>query len=119
MVYFSSGLVFETAHLFCAAQLQGYLHDDAWLRHARHANAMAARLAHGLAAVPGVTLSAPVEANIVFCQLPEAVLSGLQAAGFMFYTGRWAPGVARLVTSFATREDEVDALLAEAGRLAG
>jgi threonine aldolase len=80
---------------------------------------MAARLAHGLAAVPGVTLSAPVEANIVFCQLPEAVLSGLQAAGFMFYTGRWAPGVARLVTSFATREDEVDALLAEATRLAG
>ena len=65
-----------------------------------------------------MTLNAPVEANIVFCQLPEAVLSGLQAAGFMF-TGRWAPGVARLVTSFATREDEVDALLAEAGRLAG
>jgi threonine aldolase len=131
IVVFDPGLARELAfrrkragHLlsktrFCAAQLQGYLHDDAWLRHARHANAMAARLAHGLAAVPGVTLSAPVEANIVFCQLPEAVLSGLQAAGFMFYTGRWAPGVARLVTSFATREDEVDALLAEAGRLAG
>ena len=49
IVVFDPGLVRELAfrrkragHLlsktrFCAAQLQGYLHDDAWLRHARHA----------------------------------------------------------------------------------
>ncbi len=99
---------------FCAAQLHGYLHDDAWLRHARHANAMATRLASGLAAMPGVQLSAPVEANMLFCQLPEAMITALLAQGFQFYHGRWAAGVARLVTSFATRPEQVDALLAAA-----
>ena len=48
---------------FLSAQLEAYLADDLWLRNARHANAMAAALAEGLAELPGAVLSHPVEAN--------------------------------------------------------
>ena len=41
-------------HRFLAAQMDAYLADGLWLACARHANAMAARLADGLAAIPGV-----------------------------------------------------------------
>ena len=95
---------------FCTAQLEAYLRDDLWLRNARHANAMALRLACGLQA-SGVELTSRVEANIVFCKLPLAAIKSLLQAGFRFYHDRWEPGVVRFVTSFATQADDVDALL--------
>ena len=39
-------------HRFLAAQMEAYLSDGLWLDCARHSNAMAARLATGLAALP-------------------------------------------------------------------
>ena len=104
---------------FVSAQLEAYLTDDLWLRLARHANDMAARLAAGLAAVPGVRLCHPVEANEVFVQMPEALIRALLAHGFQFY--RW-PGEQdtrlRLVTAFSTQPAEVTALLDAAMRYA-
>jgi threonine aldolase len=98
---------------FVAAQLDAYLEDGLWLRNARHANAMAARLAAALERIAEVRLCHPVEANEVFVALPEAVIAALAAEGFKFY--RWggadAPCI-RLVTSFATTADAVDALAA-------
>ncbi len=46
------------------------------------------------------------------------MIDGLLAQGFRFYTGRWDERVARLVTSFATTEEDVDLLLEAAGKLA-
>ncbi|QNP74693.1 low specificity L-threonine aldolase [Streptomyces roseirectus] len=101
---------------FQSAQVDAYLTDGLWLRNAAHANAMAARLQDGLKAVPGVELLGAADANILFVRLPQPVIDGLLADGFVFYHDRWGPGVVRLVTSFATTEEEVDALLAGAGR---
>lgn len=104
---------------FLSAQLDAYLADDLWLRNARHANAMAARLAEGLAALPGVALLHPVEANEIFARLPEAMIEGLLAGGFAFY--RWGPPAnheVRLVTAFDTDPADVDAFLAAARGLA-
>ncbi|WP_409421916.1 low specificity L-threonine aldolase [Pseudaeromonas sp. ZJS20] len=103
---------------FLAAQMEAYLADDLWRHNARQANAMARRLADGLAQVPGLSLVAPVEANILFCQLPLPLIAALLAEGFDFYHDRWAPGVVRLVTSFATQELDVDHLLARVQALA-
>jgi threonine aldolase len=103
---------------FLSAQLEGYLEGDLWLRNARHANAMAARLDAGLAAVPGVRLVQKVQANELFVAMPDELIDALHAAGAHFY--RWidVPGepnpVVRLVTSFATTEGEVEAFLAAA-----
>jgi threonine aldolase len=104
---------------FLSAQLQAYLHDDLWLRHARHANAMAARLVEGLRALPGADLVNPVEANELFVRLPEAVIAGLLDRGFRFY--RWGGPTStevRLVTAFNTDPADVDRFLQAAHALA-
>jgi threonine aldolase len=100
-----------------SAQLEAWLADGLWLRLARHANAQAARLAAGLAGLPGAELAHPVEANAMFVRLPEPVLTGLEAAGFQFY--RWDGPLIRLVTAFDTDPAHVDAFLATAQRLCG
>jgi threonine aldolase len=105
---------------FAAVQLEAYLANDLWLNNARHANQMAARLAEGLASVPGVHLVHPVDGNQIFAELPEPVLSGLLAEGYLFY--RWdAEGVAtvRLVTAFNTRAEDIEGFIATAGRYGG
>ncbi len=94
---------------FLSAQLDAYLEGGLWLRNARHANRMAARLGAGLARQKTARLRHPVEANEVFVELPERVIRALDAQGFRFY--RWGGAEAmclRLVASFTTREDEVD-----------
>ncbi len=105
---------------FLSAQLVGYLDNGLWLRNARHANAAARRLADGLAALPGVELAQPVEANEIFARLPEAIANGMEQAGIGFY--RWASEethtLVRLVTSFATPAAHVDTTLDIARRLA-
>ncbi len=103
---------------FLSAQLEAYLADDLWLRNARHANAMAAALAEGLAALPGAKLSHPVEANEIFVTLPEPVIQGLFDRGFQFY--RWGPEAkreVRLVTAFNTDPAHVEAFLSAAREL--
>jgi threonine aldolase len=111
-------------HRFLAAQIEAYLADDLWLKLARHANAMADRLAAGLAAANFVPVW-PVEANEVFVALPSRIDARLKAAGASYYpwtTDALPTGVAvardvtlvRLVTSFATAADEVDRFVAVA-----
>ncbi|QIB34236.1 threonine aldolase family protein [Ancylobacter pratisalsi] len=100
---------------FLAAQMDAYLTDDLWLANARQANAMAARLAKGLAALEGVEMMGPVEANMMFARLPQPMIDGLLARGYKLYVDRWGARVVRLVTSFATTAEDVDALL-EAAR---
>jgi threonine aldolase len=97
---------------FLSAQLEAYLADDLWLRNARHANAMAARLAAGLAQLPAMRLRHPVEANEIFVEMPNAVIEALFARGFHFY--RWdgpEGNCVRLVTAFDTAAADVDAFL--------
>jgi threonine aldolase len=81
-------------------------------------NAMAARLAAGLATLPGIRLVQPVEANELFVSMSDNMIKALLTDGFEFY--RWAaspgePGpVVRLVTAFCTTEADVDELIAAA-----
>jgi threonine aldolase len=111
-------------HRFVAAQIEAYLADGLWLALARHANAMADRLAAGLAG-SGLPPVWPVEANEVFVALPAPIDARLKAAGASYYpwtTDSLPSGTAlprgstlvRLVTSFATTADEVDKFVATA-----
>ncbi len=97
---------------FLSAPWLGMLEGDAWLRHAAHANAMAQRLATGLAGNPGAKLLFPVEANGVFVALPDAVQQGLRERGWRFYNFI-AAGGARLMCAWDTQPESVDALLAD------
>ena len=103
---------------FLAAQMDAYLDDDLWLRNARHANAMAARLRDGLARLPGVDVGGPFDANILFPRLPARMVEGLLERGFAFYPDRRDGVAVRLVCSFATTPAAVDAFIAAARELA-
>jgi threonine aldolase len=101
---------------FVSAQFEAYLSDGLWLKLARHANAMAQRLAQGLTAalprLPGARLMHPVEANEVFVQLPASTIAGLRHAGFEFYDWPCEQGLAiRLVTAFNTEAADVELFL--------
>lgn len=99
---------------FISAQLLAYLENDRWLASAARANALAKRLAQGLAAVPGAELAHPVEANALFVKLPDTTIKKLRKGGAKFYD--WAPlehghTLIRLVTSFATPDDDIERFL--------
>jgi threonine aldolase len=104
---------------FLSAQLEAYLADGLWLRHAAHANRVAARLAGGLAPLAGARLRYPAEANEVFVELPEKAIGALAEAGFGFY--RWggeSSRCLRLVTAFDSRLEDADGFVAVARRYA-
>ena len=63
---------------FLAAQFNALLTDGLWLRNAAHANAMATRLAAGLAEIPGVEVVYPVQADAVFARLDPDHVAALQ-----------------------------------------
>ena len=104
-----------------SAQLVAMLEEERWLRHAGHANMMADRLAAGLGAIPDLRLVQPVEANELFVGMPQPLIEALWGEGFVFHDWIEPPGeagpIVRLVTSFATQPDQVDALVAAAARL--
>ncbi|MGH2920294.1 MAG: threonine aldolase family protein [Solirubrobacteraceae bacterium] len=96
---------------FLAAQFIALLEDDLWRRNAAHANAMAARLAAALVDMPGVQITQPVQANAVFALLPAQVTPELQR-DWHFYVWNEATGEVRLMCSWDTTAEEVDALAA-------
>ncbi|MDV9191403.1 low specificity L-threonine aldolase [Streptomyces sp. SR27] len=95
---------------FVSVQLEALLAKDLWLRNARHANAMAQRLAAGVREVDGVEILYPVQANAVFARLPHDVTRRLQER-FRFYFWDETAGDVRWMCAFDTTEDDVDAFL--------
>ncbi|MEU2039352.1 threonine aldolase family protein [Nocardia niwae] len=93
---------------YVSAQFVALLEGDLWLRNARHANAMAARLATAVARVPGVEIVRPVQANAVFAVLPREVTERLRKR-FRFYIWDERTGEVRWMCSFDTTEADVDA----------
>jgi threonine aldolase len=104
-----------------AAQFLAMLENDHWVDLARHANAMAAALSQGLAEA-GHGLGFETEANEIFAVLPKAVIARLKQDGAKLY--EWPAAalpedkrppadadLVRLVTSFATKAEEVERFL--------
>jgi len=100
---------------FVSAQLVALYEGDLWLRSAVHANAMAGRLAAGLAQVPGVHITQRVQANGVFVVLPDGLADRLRET-WRFYDWDVATGEVRLMCAFDTTPDDVDAFVAAAER---
>ena len=92
---------------FLAAQFDALLTDELWLRCARHANTMAARLADAMSDVPGVQITRPVQTNAVFAILPSPAIPALQRQ-YPFYVWDEAAGEVRWMCSWDTTEEDVD-----------
>jgi threonine aldolase len=126
----SDGLIYLRKHQmqlaskmrFVSAQLLALLDGDLYLRNARHANAMAARLRSRMEAgiadgsIRGVDFTQETQANAVFARLPAGVADRLRE-NFRFYDWDAATGEVRWVCSFDTRPEDVDAFVVQAARL--
>jgi threonine aldolase len=97
---------------FLSAPWVGMLQDGAWLRHAKHSNAMARRLEAAIRPLPHVEIAYPVQTNTVFARLPEAVTQGMYQRGWKYYT-HVSPDSARLMSSWDTTAEDVDAFAAD------
>ena len=98
---------------FLSAPWVGMLRDGAWLRHARHSNAMAKRLAAFIANLPGIRIAYAVDSNAVFADIPQRAVAALHDRGWQFYTnvGGWEE--ARLMCSWDTTAEDVDQFAAD------
>lgn len=101
---------------FLAAPWTGLLGDGAWLRNAQRANVAAGKLAVALSNLPGLKLAFPREANAVFLRMPEALVAELHACGWHFYKFL-EPDVYRLMCSWASTDEIIDAFAADVKRL--
>jgi threonine aldolase len=101
------GMQLASKMRFVSAQFEALLTDELWLRSARHANAMARRLADGVCGVPGVTITQPVEANAVFAILPPERIAPLQEKWF-FHVWDDRRHEVRWMTAWDTTEEDVD-----------
>ena len=95
------------------------LKDGAWLRHARHANEMAKRLEAGVQKIPGVKISYPAQSNALFAKIPKSAEEKLRARGWQFYTGVITAEESRLMCSWDTTPEDVDAFVADLRELSG
>jgi threonine aldolase len=90
--------------------MEAFIEDGLWLQAAGRANALARTLAQGLGRINSVTITAPVETNMVFADVPVEMAERLRAAGAVFYD--WTPPrdsrvLVRLALSFATPDADV------------
>jgi threonine aldolase len=97
---------------FLAAQWLGLLQNDVWLRNAKHANAMARKLAERLRAAAKIEIVLPVEANALFVRLSEQLTRDLNSRGWHFYK-YLEPDVYRVMCSWATTDGEIGRLVGD------
>jgi threonine aldolase len=92
---------------FLSAPWVAMLQDGVWLRHARHANEMAANLEAALRSIPGTEILWPREANSVFVQLPSSAAAAMHARGWLFYSFI-GQGGCRLMCSWDTAVSDIE-----------
>ena len=117
------GMQLASKMRFLSVQFEVFLGpDELWRRNATSANAMARRLGEGAAAIDGVEVVHPVEANGVFARLPRAAIDRLMAGlpgEHPFYVWDERADVVRWVCSWDTTEEDVDGLLEALGAAVG
>lgn len=97
---------------FISAPWLGLLKDGAWLRHAGHANRMAAYLEQRLRELPGVEIMFPRQANAVFASIPPVAQEQLREKGWRFYSFIGVGG-ARFMCSWDTSQERIDQLIGQ------
>ncbi len=93
---------------YLSSQWVGMLEAGAWLRHARHANAMTRRLTDLIRDIPQVEIYQEPVVNALFVDLPAGLAAAMAARGWAFYNFL-GPQRYRLMCHWATQESDLDA----------
>src|SRR6202000_1374189 len=103
---------------FLGAQFEAMFEGDLWRRNAAPANAMAARVGARLGNIEGVTITQRVQANGVFAIMPLQAADAVRAR-WPFYTWDETKREERLMCSWDTTAEEVDAFAAALAEACG
>lgn len=97
---------------FITAAWCGLLRDDAWRAVAAHANRQAQNLRERIELLEGVEILFPTQANAVFARFSEPVQVAMHEKGWHFYELAGV-GDSRLMCSWATRDQEIEAFASD------
>lgn len=104
------GMQMASKMRFIAAQFKALLTDNLWLDNAKHANDMASYFASALLKFKDIELTQPVQTNGIFLKIPASVIPLLQTK-FPFYVWNALTHEVRLMTSFDTQKEHIDAFV--------
>ncbi len=94
---------------YLSAQFIPFFKENLWQRYASHANSMSAILSSKLSAL-GFSIVHPVQTNQIFVTFPLEVIQKSQNK-FPYYIFDQDKSTARLVTSFDSTEEDIDAFI--------
>ena len=97
---------------FLSAPWVGFLENDTWLRHARHANQCAKILGGKLERIDDIELLAPVESNAAFVSFPQAMHQFMRDKGWIYHIVTGDTG-ARLMCSWDTTEEMIEQFITD------
>lgn len=103
---------------FVSAQFTAYLSNGLWLKNAQHANRMAEILASRLERFPGIEITQRVEANGVFAIIPREYVEEIQKEFFFYIWDEEGP-VVRLMTSWDTKDEDIERFVTTVERIMG
>ena len=110
------GMQLASKMRYLSAQFIAILENDLWISNAEHANRMTDRLRGKIEAIPEIKILYPVDANMIFAEMPNKMFDELIKTFYFYPQSRNAEKtIARLMTSWQTTEAQVD-MFAEAIR---
>ncbi len=97
---------------FLTAPFLKYLASGLWKEIAEHENTMAQHLYQSVKDIEGIEVTRPVQANAVFCKIPQAFIKPLRKK-FFFYVWDENSFEIRLMTSFASSKQDINSFSEE------
>lgn len=104
------GMQLASKMRYISAQFIALLSNDLWKKNAEHANKMAQYLERRLKEISKIKLTHKVETNGVFVKVPKESIPLINKKYFI-YTWNEKTSEIRLMTSFDTKKEDVDALI--------
>ena len=95
---------------FFSAPFLRYFENNLWQEIAIHENTMAKKLSSLITEKTSLKLTQPTEANSVFCLMPKEIIKSLRKK-FFFYVWNEKTYEVRLMTSFDTRPEDIEAFV--------
>ena len=105
------GMQLASKMRFISSQYIAYFSNDLWRRNAAHSNSMAQVLAEKLKRLKQIRITQAVQSNGVFAIIPKTVAEKVSEK-FFFYPWNQHTSEYRLMTSWDTKEEDIDNFVA-------
>ena len=95
---------------YLSAQFIAYFENDLWRKNAAHANTQAQKLRQRITELLGDIFTQSTDCNILLLKLPRPVADRLAQTTFFYYWNEAADEI-RLVTSWDTADEDIEAVI--------